>query len=83
MVKYFKHFLPHKIIFLRVLKLIFPRIYCVVSIPNPASDNVDESLLVDHDDSNIYDVPSKHIEDKGKFKNLYFHWFRLSPFWKQ
>ena len=53
-----------------------------MSIQNPASDNVDESLLADHDDSNICDVPSKHIEDNGKFKNLYFHWFHLLPLWK-
>ena len=73
MIKYFKHFLPHKVTFFRFLKLVCPLINYVVSIPNPASDNVDESLLVDHDDSNICDVPSKHIEDNGKFKNLYFH----------
>ena len=71
MVKYFKHFLPHKVTVFRFLKLVCSLINCVVSIQNPASDNVDESLLADHDDSNICDVPSKHIEDNGKFKNLY------------
>ena len=35
---------------------------------------MDESLLVDHDDSNICHVPSEHNEDNSKFKNLYFHW---------
>ena len=66
MVKYFKHFLPHEVIVLRFLKLVCPLINYVVSIPNPASDNVDESSSLDHDDSNIYAVPSKHIEDNGK-----------------
>ena len=65
--------LPHKVTVFRFLKLVCSLINCVVSIQNPASDNVDESLLADHDDSNICDVPSKHIEDNGKFKNLYFH----------
>ena len=44
---------------------------------------MDESLLVDHDDSNICHVPSEHNEDNGKFKNLYFHWLGLCPLWKQ
>ena len=64
---------PHKAIVFRFLKLVCPLINCVVSIPNPACDTVDESLLVDRDDSNVCDVPSKHIEDNGMFKNLYFH----------
>ena len=72
MIKYFKHFLPRKVFVFKSLKLVCPLINCVVSIPNP-SDNVDESLLVDNDDSIICHVPSEHNEDNGKFKNLYFH----------
>ena len=72
MIKYFKHFLPRKVFVFKSLKLVFPLINCVVSIPN-SSDNVDESLLVDNDDSIICHVPSEHNEDNGKFKNLYFH----------
>ena len=62
-VKYFKHFCLIKLF---SPELVCPLINCVVSIPNPASDNVDESSSVDHDDSNICAVPSKHIEDNGK-----------------